>query len=319
MLRRFGLSQAGVAPCEDNAQAVWFDLYNPTPEEDREIELALGISVPTREDMDEIQISNRLYHEDGVTYATASIVVGTTAGTPVLEPLTLILFSGRLVTVRYTEPKPIAQFLERASKPGNGMLGTTAILTEMMEGLVNRASDNLGDAIADLDRMARDVFDPRQKVGAISPLRMKVMLKRLGQIGDLLSKLRDSLVSLRRLFNFLAADYTMPEMAMVRIQLQTLALDAEALIDHATFASQRINLLVDAALGLIGVEQNAIIKIFSVASVVFLPPTLIASIYGMNFDVMPELHWTFGYPMALGAMVASAVLPYLFFKYKGWL
>ncbi len=319
MLRRFALSQNGVAPCEDNAQAIWFDLHNPTLEEDREVEATLGISVPTREDMDEIQISNRLFHEEGVTYATASIVVGISSGTPALEPFTLIIAKGRLVTVRYTEPKPITQFLERACKPGNGMMGATGILTEMMEGLVNRASDLLGDAVADLDRMTRDVFDPRQKVGAISPLRMKVMLKRLGHIGDLLSKLRDSLVSLRRLFNFLAADYSAQEVAMVRIQLQTLALDAEALIDHATFTSQRINLLVDAMLGLIGVEQNAIIKIFSVASVVFLPPTLIASIYGMNFDVLPELHWTFGYPAALCGMVASAVLPYLFFKHKGWL
>lgn len=319
MLRRFGHSQSGIAPCEDSAQAIWFDLHQPTAEEDREVELALGINVPTREDMEEIQISNRLYHEDGVTYATASIVVGMSMGTPVLEPLTLILAHGRLVTVRYAEPKPIEQFLVRACKPGNSLMGATGIVIEMMEGLVNRASDLLGDAVADLDRLTRDVFDPRQKVGTSSPLRMKIMFKRLGHIGDLLSKLRDSLVSLRRLFNFLAADFSAAELSMVRIQLQTLARDAEALIDHATFTSQKINLLVDAMLGLIGVEQNAIIKIFSVASVVFLPPTLIASIYGMNFDVMPELHWTLGYPMALGAMVASAVLPYLFFKYKGWL
>lgn len=319
MLRRFGLSHTGVAPCEDDAQAIWFDLYKPTADEDRAVEQALGITVPTRDEMDEIQISNRLYHEDGATYATASIVVGMSMGTPVLEPFTLILARGRLVSVRYAEPKPIEQFLARACKPGNSLMGATGILTEMMEGLVNRASDLLGDAVADLDRLTRDVFDPRQKVGASSPLRMKIMLKQLGQIGDLLSKLRDSLVSLRRLFNFLAADFSATELATVRIQLQTLALDAEALIDHATFTSQKINLLVDAMLGLIGVEQNAIIKIFSVASVVFLPPTLIASIYGMNFDVLPELHWHYGYPAALVGMVASAVLPYLFFKHKGWL
>ena len=95
--------------------------------------------------------------------------------------------------------------------------------------------------------------------------------------------------------------------------------DAAALSDHATFMSSKINFLLDATLGLINLEQNQIIKIFSVAAVVFLPPTLVASVYGMNFDLMPELHFSFGYPMALLLMVASAVLPYLFFKRKGWL
>ncbi|TIU17101.1 MAG: magnesium transporter, partial [Mesorhizobium sp.] len=105
----------------------------------------------------------------------------------------------------------------------------------------------------------------------------------------------------------------------IRQRIKLVQRDATFLSDHATFLSNKINFLLDATLGLINLEQNQIIKIFSVAAVVFLPPTLVASIYGMNFDAMPELKWLLGYPFALGLMVLSAVVPYLFFKRRGWL
>ncbi|MGG2474262.1 CorA family divalent cation transporter, partial [Rhizobium sp. BR5] len=104
-----------------------------------------------------------------------------------------------------------------------------------------------------------------------------------------------------------------------REQGKSIGRDIQSLNEHASFVSGNLTFLLDASLGIINIEQNGIIKIFSIASVVFLPPTLVASIYGMNFQLMPELNWTFGYPLALVVMVMSAIIPFLFFRWKGWL
>jgi magnesium transporter len=147
---------------------------------------------------------------------------------------------------------------------------------------------------------------------------LEANLKQIGRSQNLVSKARESLVSLARLLSFLAVgDATKDK--VFRTHLKSLSRDVASLTDHATYIGNNITFLLDASMGMINIEQNAIIKIFSVAAVVFLPPTLVASIYGMNFESMPELHWAAGYPWALGLMVLSAVLPYLWFKRKGWL
>jgi magnesium transporter len=148
---------------------------------------------------------------------------------------------------------------------------------------------------------------------------LRALMERIGRNGDLLSKARESLVSLTRLLAFVQQSTQVQMSQDVRGRFRNVSRDATALSDHASFVSNKINFLLDATLGLINIEQNAIIKIFSVAAVVFLPPTLIASIYGMNFHHMPELGWEGGYPWALGLMVVSAVLPYVYFKRRGWL
>lgn len=132
--------------------------------------------------------------------------------------------------------------------------------------------------------------------------------------------MRDSLTSLQRVAGFLTHAATQTKMGKdTRARIKTLARDVLSLADHATFLSQKISFLLDATLGMISIEQNAIIKIFSVAAVIFLPPTLVASIYGMNFELMPELKWAVGYPFAIGLMIVSAILPYLYFRRRGWL
>jgi magnesium transporter len=146
------------------------------------------------------------------------------------------------------------------------------------------------------------------------------VLEQIGRKGDLTSHIRDSLVTLERLVGFLGHVAMQRKSGKdLRERLKTLSRDVRSLTDHSSFLSQKITFLLDATLGMINIEQNAIIKIFSVAAVVFLPPTLIASIYGMNFEEMPELDWLFGYPFAIALMILSAILPYLFFKRRGWL
>ena len=146
----------------------------------------------------------------------------------------------------------------------------------------------------------------------------RTTLEAIGRKGDLNSNLRASLLTLDRMAAFLGPR-PVGESKEVRELLKLVVSDVRSLSTHSDFIGQKITFLLDATLGLINLEQNGIIKIFSVASVIFLPPTLIASIYGMNFDIMPELHFRYGYLMALGLMVTSAILPYAYFKRRGWL
>lgn len=173
---------------------------------------------------------------------------------------------------------------------------------------------------ADVDRVGRGIFEMRGGV-ATRQKRLDVTLQEVGREGEIVSRCRDSLYSLGRLLSFLAfaMQQNVKEDKTVRVRVRTAQRDVSSLADHIAFLSSKITFLLDATLGMISIQQASIIKIFSVAAVVFLPPTLVASIYGMNFEAMPELQWAFGYPAALVLMVLAAVLPYLYFKRRGWL
>jgi magnesium transporter len=305
---------AGIAP-----DHVWIDLLCPTAEEEQAVEQVLCIEVPTREEMQEIEISSRLYREDGALFMTATLMSQTETEQPQAEPVTFILVGERLVTIRYSEPKPFQIFAGRAARMGAAVARGEAILLALLDAVVDRTADILERLAADLDRLARDVFE-HQSARPTKTRDFQEVLRQIGRKGDINSKLRESLVSIGRLLAFLSQGLeTQKGSREARARIKTLYRDAHSLTDHASFQSNKINFLLDATLGMINIEQNAIIKIFSVAAVVFLPPTLIASIYGMNFEHMPELRWLAGYPLALALMVLAAILPYLYFKRRGWL
>jgi magnesium transporter len=302
------------APLEAPAGVVWLDLVDPTDAEERAVEVAVGLEVPTREEMAEIEDSSRLYAEDGAVVMTANLPVGTESDDPVLAPVTFILAGDRLVTVRYHEPRAFRAFPQRAERLELGCTDGSSVLLSLLEVVVDRLADILEKIGRDVDRLSRSVFRPEGKAD------YQATLRGLGRQGDLAAHVNDSLVSLERLFVFLTAA------APARVggkdgkaRLKTLGRDTRFLSEHAASLSAKLNFLLDATLGMISIEQNAIIKIFSVAAVIFLPPTLVGTVYGMNFDVMPELHWVFGYPFALAAMVLSAVVSYWVFKSRGWL
>jgi magnesium transporter len=197
-----------------------------------------------------------------------------------------------------------------------------ALLAGLIEAIVNRMADVLERVGADLDSLSSEVFSPprkRRRSAKTQARDSRTILSRVGQNGDLTSKARESLVSLNRLLTFVQQSAAVSIANDVRARFRTLGRDVLALSDHASFLGVKANFLLEATLGMLNIEQNNIIKIFSVAAVVFLPPTLIASIYGMNFHVMPELDWVLGYPFAIALMVVSAILPYLYFKRRGWL
>jgi magnesium transporter len=199
------------------------------------------------------------------------------------------------------------------------------ILISLLEAVVDRAADHLERVGSIVDDTSREIFNRSRTSGGRRRKgpNLQTLVEKIGEEGDFTSKMRESLVSIGRMGAYMTAVLDTMKAAREikdhRSRLKILQRDIISLTDHATFQSGKINFLLDAVLGLINIEQAGIIKIFSVAAVVFLPPTLVASIYGMNFEFMPELKWVYGYPFALGIMVLSAVLPWLYFKRKGWL
>ena len=303
-------------------RAVWIDLLTPTPEEERQVQDALRLEIPTREEMQEIESSSRIYKEGDVLFLTAPFLYGVDGGELGSTAITFVLGNATLVTVRYATPKAFAVFSARCQRTPAMMLGTPdGVMLHLFEQIVDRLADILERIAADMDRASQAAFrTARAKVKATTKdADLKEALITLGQVGEVTTRATETLLGLSRILTFLTAEKAIAVRRENQTLIKSLVRDVRSLVEHANFLNGKANFLLDAVLGIINVEQNAIIKTFTVASVALMPPTLIASIYGMNFARMPELQWDLGYPMALGLMVVSAVLPIVYFRRKGWL
>ncbi len=312
-LARAPLEPGGAPP----DAAVWVDLVSPTVQEDKVVERLLGIAVPTREEMQEIEVSSRLYVENGARYMTATLMCHSDTATPNTTPVTFILAGHRLATVRYDEPRPFAIVEHKLARACPPRVTGDSVLMDLLDAVIDRAADIQERIGAEVDQISHTIFEPDDAAG---PPSYNDVLKALGRKGDLTSKVRESLVSIGRLLLFLSHEAeTMKWSKDTRAQLLSMQRDVLSLTDHASYLSNKITFLLDAMLGVVNIQQNNIIKIFSVAAVVLMPPTLIASIYGMNFKHMPELDWHYSYPIVLVVMILAAILPYLYFKWRKWL
>jgi magnesium transporter len=307
-----------VPPAVFPDEFLWADLYEPTAEEEKALEALLTVDVPTRDEMKEIETSNRLYEEGGAVYMTATVGSRLDTEKPESSAITFILADNRLITTRYADPTPVRRFMGHVERSPAACTSSFTLLAGLLEAFTERIADVLEKVQVDLDAVSLTIF-PRSNGESPTNRDLQGMIQKIGMSGDLISKSRESLVSFQRLLMYVqqATNVTLSKDQAGRFK-STLR-DVQSLSDHATFLNGKTQFLLDAVLGLINLEQNNIIKIFSVVAVMFLPPTLIASIYGMNFDFMPELDKHWGYPLALVAMVASAVVPYLYFRRKGWL
>ena len=306
--------QSGVAPPE---AAVWVDLITPTLQEDGVVENLLGIAVPTREEMQEIEVSSRLYVENGARYMTATLMCHSDTAVPKTTPVTFILAGHRLATVRYDDPRPFAIVEHKLARACPPKISGESVLMDLLDAVIDRSADILERIGAEVDQISHSIFEPEPESG---PPSHTDVLKALGRKGDLTSKVRESLVSVGRLLLFLANEADTLKWAKdVRAQLKSMHRDAVSLTDHASYITNKVTFLLDAMLGVVNIQQNNIIKIFSVVAVALMPPTLVASIYGMNFHHMPELDWRLGYPLAIGVMLLAGILPYLYFKWRKWL
>jgi magnesium transporter len=299
--------------------AVWLDLVNPAPGEDKLVEKLLGVGVPTREEMQEIEVSSRLYVEHHARFMTATLMCNSDTATPKTTAVTFILSGHRLVTVRYDEPRPFLLVGNKLARSCPHNVNGEHVLLDLLDAVIDRAADILERIGLEVDQISHNIFEPEDAPIA-QALSYKDALKANGSKGDLNSKVRESLVSLGRMLLFLANEAEgMRWPKDVRLQLQAMQRDVLSLSDHSTYLNSKIQFLQDAVVGIVNIDQNNIIKIFSIAAVAMMPPTLIASIYGMNFKTIPELEWSLGYPYAVGLMILSAILPFVIFKWKKWL
>jgi magnesium transporter len=322
MIRGYAIDGGRLRPVPDPLDhpesVVWFDLLAPGADEEAKVERLVGIDVPTLDEMTEIEDSSRLYVDRGATFLTATLATRAETGHPVGTPVTFILVGHRLVTVRYDTPRAFETFPQRAERHDLGCSDGETVLLALLDAIVERVADLLELVGKKIETLSREIFSRGTVPAGAQDFRG--VLQSVGSNADIISHVSASLVMLERLVAFQsAARGSLAADKEARARLKSLARDTRFLAEHATFLSQKVNFLLDATLGMISIQQNAIIKIFSVAAVIFLPPTLVASIYGMNFSVMPELHWAFGYPMALVLMIASAVGSYWVFKTRGWL
>lgn len=302
----------------------WIDLLDPTPEETNAVETLEQISLPTRNEAQEIEISSRLYIENRTLFMTATVMIRATDSDPGMTTVTFVYRPGRLLTLRFDDPAPFKAFAVRYERSPPSFSTAQKVFLGLFDDIVDRIADILEFAAADLTSLSTTIFSGESREpGAIN---YDDLLRRIGQNAARTTNARESLLSLRRVHGFFTETCGNLGTEQVDDHWRIAGKDVIALADHANFVSSKVTFILDATLGLINSEQNTInsqqnkiIKLFSVLAVVLLPPTLIASIYGMNFQHMPELRWAWGYPVALAVMVLSAVVPYLIFKYKRWL
>jgi magnesium transporter len=320
-----GEQRADLAETSLGANVAWIDLLNPTPDEAAFVARTTGLHVPSIEDLSEIESSSRLRTQNGAIYLSAPVVYRSDGDQPLTTPVGFVLTRERLITVRFAELTPFRTFVDRDLADETDPLTSAAVFAGVTDAIVDRLADILEMIAAELDTLSHRLFrNPVTELSAQRPparesADLRIILRRIGNSGDLASKIRDSLHGIARIVPYvstLGADWLPAE---VKPRLDTVRQDVLSLSDYDVHLNNKIQLLLDATLGLINVEQNNIIKVLTIVSVVGIPPTLIASMYGMNFKIMPELNWSWGYPYALALIALSAVLPLVWFKLRGWI
>ena len=301
---------------DDLAQALWIDLYRPQPHQVQAVR-ALGVEVPSLEEMEEIEISSRLYHENDMDYLTVVLPGLSETKSPISGPVCFILSAKRLITVRHHAPRPFETYPERADKVGPGCAGPAQSFLSLSEEIVGRLADILESVGRSLDQVMAQVFESGAKA---TDSVLQNSLHAVAREADLLGRIRLSLLTLERAVSYFgqSAGVTIAGVDL-KPAVKGLMRDIQALEVHADYLNNRLAMATDVTLGMVNLAQNQTVKIVSVMAVIFLPPTVIASAYGMNFKTMPELDWQFGYPMAIAMMIASAASTYLFFKWRRWL
>ena len=302
-------------------EALWIDLESPSEAEEDAVEAALGIDVPTREDMQEIEASSRVYRERGALFLTAQVIASHEAHETELGPMTFVVLPDRLVTVHYHHPGSLTFFADWAARHDTALQNGLDALLGLLEAVVDRLADVLEGEARSHEALSMAIFAAHRPSGKAETL--QAVLQRIGRAEAMNSKVSESLATVLRLLTYLTATPEVSDGPCLQARQMPVAMaqlqDLRSLREVAVAQADKVRFLMDATLGVINIRQSDVIKIFSVVAFVFLPPTLIAIIYGMNFVYMPELQWRWGYPMALGLMVISALVPWAIFRWKKWL
>ncbi|HTV20182.1 MAG TPA: magnesium transporter CorA family protein [Polyangiaceae bacterium] len=300
--------------------AVWIDLFSPSDSERAEAERVVGHRLPTQAEISEIEWSSRVFIEDGALYLSTPVLDSIDPQRAALTTVGFVLSSKHLVTLRFASVSAFDKLFE--SHAAAGSFEPHHVFLEILESFVDHAADSFERASAELERVSRSAFRserPRPwRLGRTSEALHAALLE-LGRMDDGISHMRDTLLGVDRITAFVLDGDGKQRLAGAGPQLQSLRADVASLKDYQVHLEGKVQFLLDATLGFINIQQNEIVKTLTIASVVGVPPVLIAGIYGMNFRVMPELGWTFGYPLALLAIVVSALVPLGWFKWRGWM
>jgi magnesium transporter len=299
----------------------WIDLFNPTTEEAHKAAAVSHLQIPSRDALEEIESSSRLRLEHDTLYLSMTVSAHAEQNESAPTPVGFVLNEHILVTVRYTELRGFASATEKLAG-GNYPATPISLFTALLEGMVDFGADVLQQLAADLNAISRRVFQdhafrPRRNVALQSRALRQTMLD-VGQRGEKLSQIRQSLLGLQRISSFVAEKGHGWIGDDVQARLKTVTGDLASLTDFEVHLTNKVQFLLDAVLGFINTEQNDIFKVLTIVSVVGVPPTLIAGIYGMNFQSMPEYHWPYGYAWGLSLIFLSTLLPVVWFKWRGW-
>jgi len=302
---------------------VWLDMIAPTDEEIAQVQTDFKVILPHGDDISEIQISSQLYAEGDEYVMTMPIMARTDQAYDYeIGPMSFVLSPRILITLRYLNPKSISLFCEKFQQKSVDYATPAKVMVGLLDMFVDRSTEILEQVGDKIDALSQDIFNgsSRQEkdIRLDKSSHVRRVLQDVGRTGDLLGKFRNVMAGSERVILFLAnnAEIILGEKGVHRSK--SLASDIQSLELHVDSLQQRVEFLLDATLGMISIEQNKVMQIFTVAAVTLMPPTLIAGIYGMNFHDMPELSWHFGYPLSILLILASALLPLLYFRHKGW-
>ncbi|HBR95771.1 MAG TPA: magnesium transporter [Gammaproteobacteria bacterium] len=314
MLRAWYIEDGALRPLaegSDLSRADWIDLSAPS-EDERAAVGALGLDAPTLEDMEEIEISNRLYRQDGCEVMTVTIPGRNADDRRIAAPVAFVLSERRMMTVRYHAPRAFETFDRHAPSTSAGCISHLHLFLGLFEEIVARLADLLeGDGQA-LDRASQTLFDGNDPETHV----LEQLVREIGRRGESVASLRHALLTLDRALTTFGL---WRDERSLRPLLKATTRDIQALIVHADFLSARVAQLTGVTLGLVNLDQTEAGRVLSVGAVIFLPPTLVASIYGMNFGVLPGTGHPLGWLMASGLMVVSVIASILYFRWKGWL
>jgi len=322
MLKAFTCRDGGLrCTTEPLANAQWIDLQQATPDEIDRVARATGLAIPTEADINEIESSSRLSMRDGVLYLSMPMVSRPETD-PRLISVGFVLSPERLITVRFAASRLFDRFMAQEQKAAIPGKTGAHVLVGLLEAIVDRQADALEEVKAELEAISHRIFCP-EMAAASGRKREDAMLRQtlvgLGRVGDLVSHVRESQVTAGRIVPYIetvAADWLPKEL---RPRFRTLRRDIASLNDFDTHLNDKVQFLLEATLGFINIAQNNVIKVLTVTSVAGIPPVVVAGIYGMNFHVMPELAWAWGYPYSIALIVFTTLLPLIIFRWRGWI
>lgn len=300
---------------------IWIDLHSPTPEEREEAARLVGAAMPTREELSEIESSSRLRAHDGVLFLSMPTIIHAPDGGPMVLPVGFVLSKRTLVTIRYARLHAAELLAERFDKGADVPSCSLEAFVSLCEAVVDVLADILEHTAAELKGISASLFRgpiPQGRGAVRANEKMRAQLRELGRLGDKASEARDALLGIGRVTDYaceLTDDWAG---GAFEPRMRTLRQDVASLDDYQVHLEDKVQFLLDAMVGLVGMAQNDIFKVLTIVSIAGIPPTVVVGVYGMNFHNMPELGWSWGYPFSLALVVLSVLIPLGWFKWRGW-